>query len=111
MGSRLPWREGIDGMRLILAIAICVFAPSAWVLAQTNSLYVQHQAHVSMEMSAATQPASNGALRTNAGAALQYGPTRNLGLARTSLTAIVPPEPKLIKVNDLVGVIVRHRLR
>jgi flagellar L-ring protein precursor FlgH len=111
MGRKSPSREAIEPMRLILAIAICLFAPAAWVVAQSNSLYIQHQSHVSMEMSAATQPASNGALRANAGAALQYGPTRNLGLAHTSLTAIVPPEPKLIKVNDLVGVIVRHRLR
>ena len=98
-------------MRMVLAIAISLFAPAAWVLGQTNSLFIQHQARVSFEAVAATQPASNGAMRTNAGAAVQIGPMRNLCLARASLTAVMPAEPKLIRINDLVGVVVRHRLR
>ena len=61
--------------------------------------------------SASTKPASNGSVRADAGAAVPNGVHRNQILARNSLTAISPAEPKQIKVNDLIGVIVRYRLR
>jgi flagellar L-ring protein precursor FlgH len=38
-------------------------------------------------------------------------PIQNQGLARMSLISTPAPEPKVIKVNDLLGVIVRHRFR
>ncbi len=64
-----------------------------------------------MDAEASTQPAANGAIRSNAGALRSAAPPRNLALAQVSLTAIVPVEPRLIQVNDLITVIVRHRLR
>jgi len=98
-------------MRMTSIIAISLFIPAAWALGQSNSLFLQHQNHLAVEAVASTQPCANGAMRTNAGAAVQIGPSRNLELARVSLTSVMPAEPKTIRVNDLVGVIVRHRLR
>ncbi|MBI5765319.1 MAG: flagellar basal body L-ring protein FlgH [Planctomycetes bacterium] len=93
---------------LILAL---LFAPTAWTFAQSNSLFVQHQVRSEAKMAAATQPSTNGALRVDAGASVQLGPSRNSELSRLSLTAVEPAQPRVIRVNDLVGVIIRHRLR
>ncbi|MFQ5502217.1 MAG: flagellar basal body L-ring protein FlgH, partial [Phycisphaerae bacterium] len=68
-----------------------------------------HRARQQAQSAATTQPASNGALRANAGVTVRPNSPRNEILTRLSLTAVSPPEPTVIKVNDLIGVIVRHR--
>lgn len=98
-------------MKMALICLVVLFGPVAWAVGQSNSLFLQHEHRKTTEMVATTQPASNGAMRSDAGAAVLVGANRNLQLARASLTAVTPAEPKVIRVNDLVGVIVRHRLR
>lgn len=97
-------------MRVILGI-LCFLATSAWAAAQSNSLFLQSEASKAQAAAAATQPAASGAVQANAGAAQTTPVVRNLALAQSSLTALTPPEPKEIQVNDLITVIVRHRLR
>lgn len=55
--------------------------------------------------------ATNGALRVSTGSSPAPTAPRNLSLIQNSLTAVSPPEPTLVKVNDLVGVVIRHRFR
>jgi len=98
-------------VRLALFILVLSIVPPGWVLGQTSSLYLAEQARQAAELAAATQPASNGALRANAGAAVPQGVNRNVVLAGHSLTALRLPEPKVIQVNDFIGVVVRYRLR
>ncbi len=93
---------------LIMTLGLC---PAAAALGQSSSLFLQSQATQSRQMTAATQPASNGTLRANAGALMTPTPFRNVALAQSSLTAISPAEPRLIQPNDLITVIVRHKLR
>jgi len=92
-------------------ILILAFAPSGWALGQSSSLFKRSEERKSSEQAAATQPSSNGAMPANAGAAASRLSGRNRALAEVSLTAVQLPEPKIIKVNDLVGVIVRYRLK
>ena len=97
----------------VLALSACATA-----FAQSSSLFVQSQQTNGARAAATTQPCDDGALRANAGAMLPMmpqivnaQPPRNFALAQFSLTAIAPAEPKVIRVNDFIGVIVRHRLR
>ncbi|MEK6644517.1 MAG: flagellar basal body L-ring protein FlgH [Planctomycetota bacterium] len=98
-------------MNRAILIATILLAPAAWAVAQSNSLFVQHQSRSAEHMAAATQPAGNGAMRADAGASVQLGPIRNMSLSYVSLTAVEPAQPRVIRINDLVGVIIRHRLR
>jgi flagellar basal body L-ring protein FlgH len=98
-------------MRVVLTLLVLALAPAAGVLGQSSSLFLQEQAAKAVAAAASTQPASNGAIRADAGAAVANGTHRNSVLARSSLTAITPAEPRLIKVNDFIGVIIRYRLR
>ncbi len=98
-------------MRLIFVILIATIGPTSWVLGQSSSLFRSHRALQQARLAATTQPASNGALRANAGVTARPNSQRNEILTRMSLTAVSPPEPTVIKVNDLIGVIVRHRYR
>lgn len=98
-------------MRFGLTVLVLILGPAGWVLGQSSSLFLRDQARKAAAAEATTQPAANGALRADAGAAVAAGVSRNAALSKVSLTAITPPEPRLIKVNDLVGVIVRYRLR
>ncbi|HPF41064.1 MAG TPA: flagellar basal body L-ring protein FlgH [Phycisphaerae bacterium] len=120
-------------MKRIGAIALVfAFAPVSWALAQSSSLFKAHQARQTVSRSLTTRPAPNGAIRTNAGAisngagtmqpvapmgqmtpinAGQTPTVRNPALAQASLISTPAPQPKVIKVNDLIGVIVRHRYR
>jgi flagellar L-ring protein FlgH len=98
-------------MRAVLMLLVLTLAPAGWVLGQSSSLFLQVQADKASAALAATKPAANGAIRVDAGAAVPNSAHSNMVLARSSLTAISPAEPRLIKVNDLIGVIVRYRLR
>jgi flagellar L-ring protein precursor FlgH len=98
-------------MRAALILLVLSLAPASWVLGQSSSLFLQDQAQKTAAASASTRPAANGAVRADAGAAVPNGMPRNSALARASLTAVTPAEQRLIKINDLVGVIVRYRLR
>ncbi|MFQ5412309.1 MAG: flagellar basal body L-ring protein FlgH, partial [Phycisphaerae bacterium] len=95
--------------RPILVILIATLGPAGWALGQSSSLFRIHRARRMKEAAATTRPATNGALRANAGVAARPNSLGNLPLARYSLTAVSPPEPTVIKVNDLIGVIIRHR--
>jgi flagellar basal body L-ring protein FlgH len=100
------------------AIGILLFglAPAAAV-GQSSSLFNRSQQEPGHAAAATSQPAINGAIRADNGAAIPQMPVvippqpRNAALAHFSLTAVTPPEPKSIGVNDFIGVIVRHRLR
>jgi flagellar L-ring protein FlgH len=98
-------------MRAVLMLLVLSLVPAGWALGQSSSLFLQDQAQRAAAASASTRPAANGAVRTDAGAAQPSGTPRNSALAKASLTTITPAEPRLIKINDLVGVIVRYRLR
>lgn len=102
--------------RYVMGLVVLGLAP-AMAAGQSSSLFNRAQAQPSQQASATTQPAINGAVRAENGAAIPQvpivipPPPRNLALAQYSLTSIAPPEPKAIGVNDFIGVIVRHRLR
>jgi flagellar L-ring protein precursor FlgH len=98
-------------MKKALVLIVAGWAPAAAALGQSSSLFLNSQASYSRQMAASTQPASNGTLRANAGALAPPAAFRNVVLANTSLTAISPAEPRIIQPNDLITVIVRHRLR
>jgi len=98
-------------MRLALVFILLTLGPAAWALGQSSSLFRAHEARVAARSAATTRPASNGALRDNAGTTASPSANRNVALARHSLTAVAQPEPTLIKPNDLIAVIVRHRYR
>jgi flagellar basal body L-ring protein FlgH len=98
-------------------LVLFVLNPAGRALAQSSSLFVQSQRRAGVQMAATTQPAADGVMKTNAGAMMpQAAPflavtQRNVSLAQFSLTAVTPPEPRIIRVNDFIGVIVRHHLR
>jgi flagellar basal body L-ring protein FlgH len=98
-------------LRTISIIGLLAFGPVSWALAQSSSLFLVAQQEQTQVAVASTQPAPNGALPVNAGAAVPQPVMRNLSLAQASLTAIAPPQPKIVQVNDLIGIVVRHRLR
>ncbi len=98
-------------MKTTLTIMVLLLGPAAWALGQSSSLYLSSEAEKARQQAAATQPAANGALRSDAGAAAPETTGRNTALLQTSLTAVSVPEPKVIQVHDLVGIIVRYRLR
>jgi flagellar L-ring protein precursor FlgH len=87
------------------------FGPASWAMGQSSSLFKRAQAREAADSAATTRPAPNGALRANAGSAPSRSSDRNATLAAASLTAVKLPEPKVIKVHDLISVIVRYRLR
>ncbi len=84
---------------------------TAWSFAQSNSLFLHAQAARAESEAASTQPASNGSVQANAGALQSTSPVRNVALSQVSLTALPQGEPSKIQINDLLTVIVRHRLR
>lgn len=98
-------------MRTVLAVMIVLFAPAAWAVGQSSSLYKASLARRAAVSAATTRPTANGALRVNAGTTRRPNRPRNEALARFSLTAVTPPEPTVIGVHDHVGVIVRYRYR
>ncbi len=98
-------------MRLSLLLSVLILGPVGWALGQSSSLFLRDQAEKAAAAEAATRPAANGAVRADAGAAVPVGAGRNSTLARNSLTALGPAEPRLIKINDLIGVVIRYRLR
>lgn len=98
-------------MRMLLGILMLVLTSSAWAAAQSNSLFLHSQAAKAEAQAATTQPAANGAVQANAGATQSTAIVRNVALAQVSLTAMTPSEPSTIQVNDLITVVVRHRLR
>ncbi len=97
--------------RATFAAAVLLFGPVGWAVGQSSSLFREYEARREAEASATTRPAANGAVAVNTGAAIQPASQRNTNLAKHSLTAVSAPEPAVIKVNDLIGVIVRHRFR
>lgn len=119
--------------RIVVLGMVFAFAPVSLVLAQSSSLFRAYKARQRAAMSQTTRPAENGALRANAGAVGTMHPmmsgrrdsaqagtgtlgqgdstVQNPALARASLISTPAPKPKVIQVNDLVGVIVRHRYR
>lgn len=98
-------------MRLTLAMLLLTFGPAGWALGQSSSLFKQSQQKQAEEQAATTKPASNGSLPANAGAGNSPSAEGNQTLKASSLTAVNLPEPKIIKVNDFVGVVVRYQLR
>ena len=97
--------------RATFVMFIVLFGPVGWALGQSSSLFKAHQRKLAVQAAATTQPAANGAFRPIAGSTARPAQRRNSALARHSLTAVSQPEPTVIKVNDLIGVIVRHRYR
>ena len=116
--------------RVVILVLVFAFAPVSLVMAQSSSLFKAHRAQQTAMRSLTTRPAANGAIRTNAGALNgamgtmqpvapqgQMVPSQastlvqNPALAQMSLISTPAPQPKIIKVNDLLGVIVRHRYR
>lgn len=98
-------------MKVTLVLLILAFGQASWAVGQSSSLFKRSQAAKAAERAATTQPRSNGTLPGNAGAKPPQSLGSNTALAAASLTAIKMPEPKVIKVNDFVGVIVRYRVR
>jgi len=98
-------------MRLAVAVLILSFGPAGWALGQSSSLFKQSQEKKAEEQAATTKPAGNGTLPVNAGATSGQSAEGNKALREGSLTAVKLPEPKIIMVNDFVGVVVRYQLR
>ncbi len=98
-------------MRMALIGLTLAFGPASLAMGQSSSLFKRAQARDAADSAATTRPAPNGALRANAGSAPSRSNGRNATLAGISLTAVKLPEPKVIKVHDLISVIVRYRLR
>ena len=98
-------------MRLAVAVLILSFGPAGWALGQSSSLFKQSQEKKAEEQAATTKPASNGTLPANAGATNGQSAEGNKALKEGSLTAVKLPEPKVIMVNDFVGVVVRYQFR
>lgn len=109
--------------KAIGAVALFAMVPSGMALGQSSSLYQASRARstlfatgngsqaTSQPAVAAAPSAANGALRVSAGSATAPAAPKNLALLQHSLTAVSPPEPTEVKVNDLIGVIIRHRYR
>jgi len=98
-------------MRKALGLCILIFGPAGLAVGQSSSLFRQSQTEKAAQQNAATKPADNGSLPENAGAAGPRTVSGNTELTKASLTAIKLPEPKVLKVNDFVGVVVRYQLR
>lgn len=98
-------------MRSVAILFAIVLASASWAAGQSNSLFLQSVELKAQQAAASTQPAANGSLPASAGTTPSVVPIRNQPVAQLSLTAVPPPEPKLIQVNDLLTVVVRHRLR
>ncbi len=98
-------------MRMALVMMILLFGPVGWAVGQSSSLFKRDQAKKAAQRAATTRPSANGSMPVNAGAAGTAAVATNPKLAAVSLTAIELPEPKVIKVNDFVGVIVRYQVR
>jgi len=98
-------------MRLTTVVFVFTFGPASLALGQSSSLFRAHEHNLARRAIATTRPAANGAQRTDAGTTASASTPQNDALIRYSLTAVVPPEPTLIKPNDLIAVIVRHRYR
>jgi len=99
-------------MRLAIPILLLTFGPASWALGQSSSLFRAYAQRQAVKDAATTQPSVSGAIRTNAGAARPHsGLPRNPALVAHSLTAVTLPEPRVLKVHDHIGVIVRHRYR
>lgn len=98
-------------MRMVLIFVVLIFGPASWVLGQSSSLFRLQRTIEGDNAVATTKPATNGALPAHAGTTAKPAVTRNMTLAQFSLTAVSPPEPQVIKVHDLIGVVVRHRYR
>ncbi len=104
--------------RLWLMGMLALATATGLATAQSSSLF---QAHVQQQRAVraqTTQPAANGAVRVNAGTVngtqtpvQPQMQVQNQALAGVSLISTPMPEPKVIRVNDLIGVIVRHRYR
>ena len=126
--------------RIVPVMLLTIFTASGWAMAQSSSLFRAHRQRTVRSMQLTTQPASNGALRMNAGTQRpamrfgmntlnnQMGPpipnqngatnpptgqqnTQNAALANASFISTPLPQPRVLQVNDLIGVIVRHRYR
>ncbi len=67
--------------------------------------------NVDTGQAAQNTPAAQNAIRISAGSSPVPSAPRNLTLIQNSLTAVAPPEPTQVKVNDLIGIIIRHRFR
>ncbi|MFQ5422810.1 MAG: flagellar basal body L-ring protein FlgH [Phycisphaerae bacterium] len=91
--------------------AVLAAVPASWAVGQSSSLFLKAQVRKAAAVSASTHPAANGALPANAGAVVQRPDAANPRLTSVSLTSFAPPEPAVIKVNDLIGVIIRERMR
>ncbi|MBN2560365.1 MAG: flagellar basal body L-ring protein FlgH [Phycisphaerae bacterium] len=98
-------------MRVTLAVFVLTFGPVGWAAGQSSSLFKRCEARRAAERAATTQPSGNGSLPVNAGAANARAMGGNTALAEVSLTAIRLPEPKVIKVHDFIGVIVRYQVQ
>jgi len=98
-------------MRLTTVCFVLAFGPASLALGQSSSLFRAHQHKLAARTATTTRPAANGSQRANAGTTAQASAPKNEALAKYSLTAVAPPEPTLIKPNDLIAVIVRHRYR
>jgi flagellar L-ring protein precursor FlgH len=94
-----------------MGIVVILIATANLGYGQSNSLYLQSQAAQAQNEATTTRPDANGALRVNAGTVEDMALPRNLAVAERSLMAVAAPEPRQIVVNDLITVIVRHRLR
>lgn len=87
------------------------------VLGQSNSLR-KRAAQVRQQRAPASQPASYGRVRRlvpvaspRRSGAPSAAPTPNPALLRASLIAVEPPQPRKLKVHDLVTIIVREDRR
>lgn len=94
-----------------LVCILAVTAPASWAVGQSSSLFLKGQARFRVAAQAASRPAPNGALRANAGAAVESEDNPNPVLTAVSLTTIAPPQPTVIRVHDLIGVIIRERMK
>ncbi len=88
-----------------------ILGSASWAPGQSSSLFKRETAQRAEPQGATTRPATNGAVPAGAGTTAPQMAGRNQALSRVSLTAVELPEPTVIKVNDLIGVIVRYRLR
>lgn len=98
-------------MKRTYTVAAFVGLTASGAIGQSSSLYLESQARKAQTAALTTQPSSNGAIRVNAGSAEPQIRNPNPALAAVSLTGIAIPEPTVIQVNDLIGVVIRHRLR
>lgn len=98
-------------MRVIILAPLTLVLSASGLLGQSSSLFLEGQGRKAAAAAATTRPAANGALRADAGAYVARENDPNPALTAVSLTTIAPPEPVVIKVNDLIGVIIRERMK